>query len=671
MEKLHYKMYKDGKKWVFAAAVTVIALGVGLSESTYTVKADSSNTVTSKSAISRKNSDSTKTNENTSNSNESTNTANTEDSVSHSNSTTSKGSADSDVSANANEDSTDNSNSVNAHKNSADSRDYVHVTNDSENAAKDNSRTISINNAMKLVRRTPVLNINKITHDFSLLKANSGSHTNISVSYKYLINKMASSKHLLLDGEALTHVTKDNFLDYFSLNGSATYDQKSGIVTITPNENDKVGNFSLKSKIDMNTSFTLTGQINLGSDPNGADGIGFAFHNGNTTDIGNAGGNLGIGGLQDALGFKLDTWTNGYREPQSDKDGSQIAPTDSNGFGWNGDSMSAPYGTFVNTNNKKITSSNGTEVQRWWAEDTGTPQALSKSDIDGQFHDFVVNYDGTTRMLTIAYKETGGNVLTWKTTVSDANQAMAMIVSASTGGAKNLQQFKIDSFDFKQAATVNVKYVDTKGNQIAESTVSYPNGAYVNGTYSTEQLTVPNYTFLKMDDGSATGKTSLPTTGKLTNVGDNGTVIYVYAPAYAATENNVNETINYVDQNGKKVSPSHISGQISFLTVTNPTDGSTITYYSTKTTDSTLDKETGIPTASGWIKANSANFAEVFNPTVDGYKVISNDAPHSDLTKVATQTVNSTSEDLNFTVVYAPSSQPTQPTQSYLTRLQK
>lgn len=46
MEKQHYKMYKDGKKWVFAA-VTVIALGVGLSESTYVVKADSTVTIAS------------------------------------------------------------------------------------------------------------------------------------------------------------------------------------------------------------------------------------------------------------------------------------------------------------------------------------------------------------------------------------------------------------------------------------------------------------------------------------------------------------------------------------------------------------------------------------------------------------------------------------------------
>ena len=161
------------------------------------------------------------------------------------------------------------------------------------------------------------------------------------------------------------NVTKDNFLDYFSLNGSATYDQNTGIVTITPDEGNKVGNFSLKSKIDMNTSFALTGQVNLGSNPNGADGIGVAFHNGNTTDIGNAGGNLGIGGLQNALGFKLDTWTNVYQAPLSDKDGSQIDPTDSNGFGWNGDSMNAPYGTFVDTENEEVKTKDGKKVQRW------------------------------------------------------------------------------------------------------------------------------------------------------------------------------------------------------------------------------------------------------------------------------------------------------------------
>ncbi|MGV3185331.1 lectin-like domain-containing protein [Weissella paramesenteroides] len=477
------------------------------------------------------------------------------------------------------------------------------------------------------------------------------SQEKIAVNYKDILGAILAQR--ALSDDAFIKVDKSNFLDYFKLNGSATYDQNNGIVTITPDEYDKVGNFSLKSKIDMNTSFTLTGKVNLGSNPNGADGIGFAFHNGNTTDVGNAGGNLGIGGLQNALGFKLDTWSNDYQAPQSDKDGSQIDSTNSNDFGWNGDSMDAPYGTFVDTENEEVATKDGLKVQRWWAKDVdGTSQALSKSDVNGQFHDFTVDYDGDTRTLTIKYTRTRGKILTWTTTVSNSNQAMAMIVSASTGGAKNLQKFKISSFDFKQAATVNVKYVDTKGNQIAQGEVTYPNGANVNGTYTTGQLEIPNYKFVRMDDGTATGAKSLPATGTLTKAGDNGTVIYVYAPAYTQTSKTISETIKYIDQDGKEVAIGYTADPITFVTVTNPVDNTTTTYYSTKAKTATLD-DNGVPTEAGWTKADSTDFAEVVNPEVDGYKVISNDAPNSDLTSVAVQTVYTNSSDLDFTVVYA------------------
>lgn len=210
--------------------------------------------------------------------------------------------------------------------------------------------------------------------------------------------------------KVLTHVTKDNFLDNFSLNGSAAYDQNTGIVTITPDNTWRSGHFYLKNKIDMNTSFTLAGKVNLGSHPDGADGISIAFHNGNTTDVGN-GGNAGIDGLQNALGFKLDTYPNAY------------------------ESMPAPYGAFVDTR----------------GDVDGTAQALSKSDIDGQLHDFTVDYDGDTRTLTIKYTQTNGNILTWTRTILSSNQAMAMIVHAGTGAATNLQQFEIIRFDFAQA----------------------------------------------------------------------------------------------------------------------------------------------------------------------------------------------------------------------------
>ncbi|KHO12810.1 cell surface protein, partial [Latilactobacillus curvatus] len=497
----------------------------------------------------------------------------------------------------------------------------------------------------------------------SVANNNLPSNTTVQASDQNPLIQLSSSSELNADSEALTNVTKDNFKDYFSLNGSAAYkdayNPKTGILTITPDDNNQVGNFSLKSKIDMNTSFTLTGQINLGnrtSSQGGADGIGFAFHNGNTTDIGNAGGNLGIGGLQKAIGFKLDTYHNDYRTPQANEDGAQVASTDSNGYGWDTDpdgTKFPQFGAFVNTSQNLVQAQDGHYYSRWWAKtDMSSVLKLNSGDLDGQFHDFVVSYDGSNRKLTIKYTETGGNVLTWSTLVPDTYQAMAMVVSASTGGFKNLQQFKISSFDFKQVATVNVKYVDTKGNPIAQGEVTYPNGASVNGTYTTGQLEIPNYKFVRMDDGTATGAKSLQATGTLTKAGDNGTVIYVYAP-YTHTSKTVNETIKYVDQNGKEVATGYTADPITFVTVTDPVAKTTTTYYSTTSKTITLD-DNGVPIETGWTKADSNDFAKVVSPKVNGYKVISNDAPKSDLTSVAQQNVTADSDDLHYKVVYAP-----------------
>ena len=479
------------------------------------------------------------------------------------------------------------------------------------------------------------------------------------ISYNTLLQQLRTSKALATDKEApdkeaLTHVTKDNFLDYFSLNGSATYDPNTGIVTITPDENDKVGNFSLKSKIDMNSSFKLTGQVNLGNKTSyrgGADGIGFAFHNGNTTDVGNAGGNLGIGGLQNAIGFKLDTWHNDRFIPKATVPGAQVSSTDSNGFGWSQDpdTFNPQFGAFVTTDSKEITAIDGNPYQRWWATtDMFSVQELSSYDLDGDFHKFVVSYNGGSRLLTINYTEATRNVLTWVKKVDSSYQAMAMIISASTGGATNLQQFRITSFDFKQAATVNVKYVDTKGNQIAQDEVTYPNGANVNGTYTTRQLDIPNYKFVRMDDGTATGAKSLLATGTLTKAGDNGTVIYVYAPAYTQTSKTIRETIKYIDKDGKEVAPKYTADPITFVTVTNPVDHTTTTYYSTKAKTATLD-DNGVPTEAGWTKADSTDFAEVTSPTIKGYT--------PDKAEIEAQTVSGDDNDVVKTVTYKANTQ--------------
>ncbi|WP_420704691.1 mucin-binding protein, partial [Leuconostoc mesenteroides] len=128
--------------------------------------------------------------------------------------------------------------------------------------------------------------------------------------------------------------------------------------------------------------------------------------------------------------------------------------------------------------------------------------------------------------------------------------------------------------------------------------------------------------------------------------------IYVYVPEYMAVIKTVNETINYVDEHRHALNTSYTANPIHILTVTNPVDGTTTTYYSTTTTSMELDATTGKPVDSGWVLGNSQDFDAVTNPQIKGYTVTSTYAPNSDLQHVAAQTVTGDSSDLKFTVVY-------------------
>ena len=340
-------------------------------------------------------------------------------------------------------------------------------------------------------------------------------------------------------------VNKDNFNDYFNLNGSSSYDQNTGVITLTPATTNQIGSFTLNSKIDLNTNFSLSGYLKLGNNPHGADGLGFAFHDGNSSDLGNAGGNLGIAGLQNAIGFKIDTWFNEFVAPGSDLKGSMINQGDSLGFGLNRDSGQTPYGAFVTTSKKQLKSSNGVIVDRWWAEDVpNSSKSLSSSDIDGKFHKFDVNYDGSSRLITISFTQADDNVLKWTKKIDNSYSTMSFTVTGSTGSFFNEQQFKLSSFSFQEAATVDVKYVDTFGKTLAQGKVDYPSGAYVNGTYNTEKMEIKGYTFQNMDDGTVTEEKSLPATGTLKKNGNNGSIIYVYKANNYRVKFDPNQGIN-------------------------------------------------------------------------------------------------------------------------------
>ncbi|MEX5934986.1 lectin-like domain-containing protein [Mammaliicoccus sciuri] len=254
--------------------------------------------------------------------------------------------------------------------------------------------------------------------------------------------RVASTSAAITMDSSKSIVTKNNFTDYFKLNGDATYDKNTGKVTLTTDERSKKGSFSLNSKIDMSQSFTLKGKVNLGNKnatQGGVDGIGIVFHPNSINDIGSYGGGLGIGGLSKAFGFKLDTWYNESGEATFIKDPSVFGKNHTNTMG---------AFVYTNGNNAAVT-------------DESTIKFVS-GPTQNKLSDILVDYNGTTKEMKITYTDTTGTYVFTKnmTEYIDPNQSYTLALSGSTGYYTNRQEFQIEEFIYVARGIANVKYVD-------------------------------------------------------------------------------------------------------------------------------------------------------------------------------------------------------------------
>ena len=267
----------------------------------------------------------------------------------------------------------------------------------------------------------------------------------------------------------------------------------------------------------MSQNFTFTGKINLGDkaqNAGGADGVGFLFHPGDTNVVGAPGGAAGIGGVNGAFGFKLDTYYNGVGE-------NSFTPDPSNFKG-------KPFGAFVDGLNgqaKTIASS---------------AQSISEPS-NNNFVDFTMSYNGSTKVMSVTY---GGQ--TWTQDVSSfvgTNQAMSFSIAASTGAFMNLQQLRNVNFTYTVAqGTVIANYVDEQGNTIAQQETT---SGDIDTPYVTSQKTIPGYTF-KASNGAATSGNY---------AANDQTVNYVY------TRNQGSIDVTYIDQTtGQTLSKKDLSG---------------------------------------------------------------------------------------------------------------
>ncbi|KAF1303543.1 hypothetical protein BAU16_04160 [Enterococcus sp. JM9B] len=292
-------------------------------------------------------------------------------------------------------------------------------------------------------------------------------------------------------------ITKDVVPNYFTFKGKAgdkvtwepLYNSETGLITLTSDDTKQIvnsdgnipwlqaGYMQLNNRIDMGNNFELTGNITLyGSNATGqSDGIGFAFYSADETGLGQTGGGLGISGLKNGFGFKFDTYRNSdYDDPNFKQ-----------------------FGAFVHnveSNNWKVS----TDVDS--AKDLG---ALTK----GASIPFSISYNGTTHIMNATYgpesskKEWSKDLTAWI-----GNQAaMNFMITASTGQNNNTQSIQFETFNYVQAYSANISYIDSNNSETELKNLTANTTNKIN---STEDLTKNEIVIQTLAEYNAKNNTS-------------------------------------------------------------------------------------------------------------------------------------------------------------------
>ncbi|QOP51813.1 KxYKxGKxW signal peptide domain-containing protein (plasmid) [Lentilactobacillus parabuchneri] len=597
-KKLHYKMYKDGKKFVFAAIATLSFFVFG-GVSTVAVHADTTSgnltaatvnsTSDTKSAVSSVATVASSSSAVKADSTGASSSAVKADSTGASSSAVKADSTGASSSAVKADSTGASSSAVKADSTGASSSAVkADSTGASSSAVKADSTNASSSSAAKSYvasTTTPIKN-NKI----------SGIQSQNSIS-QFNKDETVSGK---------VTVNKDNFDNYFHQNGSANnkYDKNTGIQTITDGSFQS-GNVAFDGAIDVRNNFEIDGAINLGQTTSSqgytgiADGIGFVFYKGDRNQVGGNGGNLGIYGVTDAFGWKVDTWFNDSKFTNS----TQILKGDYD------DGHTNPYGTFITTD------SNG-----YGTIDQNSAKNLTQAIDDNQFHDVKFIYTAATKEFKIILSTPDGDVTFSKTFDYDVeNPAYYFTIASSTGVLPTHQAFRIDSMTYSPIQKAIINYIDdTTRKTIATDSVTGNGGTAIQ--YSTSD-SISKYTsqgYVLVSNGFVPG-TNYDTDDTVDQVFN---VHLVHGVSTTDAVKTVKEIIHY--QGAGDSTPADKVNEVTF-------NGKKFT-----------DNVTGEQTYGDWSADQS--FDAVVSPDVKGYT--------ADPSQIGAQTVSGSSDDLSYTVNY-------------------
>jgi hypothetical protein len=146
---------------------------------------------------------------------------------------------------------------------------------------------------------------NPLPGDGAQINASSGQINNATAGNSYTVQYTVCGASSTQNVTVLT----DNC---FNLNGNAQYITVGGeqCIQLTAEVNNQTGCSWNTNTVDFSQGFSLTLEYYFGNNINGADGNTFTFQPSSSSACGQNGGQLGAGGLSNALSIEFDTYDN-------------------------------------------------------------------------------------------------------------------------------------------------------------------------------------------------------------------------------------------------------------------------------------------------------------------------------------------------------------------------
>ena len=338
-------------------------------------------------------------------------------------------------------------------------------------------------------------------------------------------------------------VTPDNQDTFFTTSADAHKD--GNVVTLTDDAPSRKGAYTLFNKISLSESFELVGKINIGKryegySPDGVaggDGVSFVFTTSEPGVVGLDGASIGLGGIPNSFGFKLDTYHN-----TSTPNGAAKSDADPKFPGY----QNGAFGAFYHTD--------GGGRARYAVSDA---KRLTTQPTNNEFKKVTVKYDGATKKMTVTYdgQVFERRIQDWinnsrsTTRQVPGQEELAFALFASTGGARNLQQFKLERFEYSAGGSyVTVKYVDADTKQEIKSHKTFRSDGSTPSVNLSSYVNLDGYKLVATNVSTARGYQSGDTVNYV--VGSQ-TVTYAYRvdkdalKAEIAKENTVKNSDKY------------------------------------------------------------------------------------------------------------------------------